>query len=383
VSKIQKWNTLLGSIQKNLTIGANGAKLREWKSKMDIENAWLLNHVGWREHQHLAQSFKKLNPQIFERRNYTVVSSFKARCVSSARAFIAGLHSESGGAFDPDHDLEDVTDDALQYLGTAIRIDNALLRFFDYCRRYVEWVDDHPRSVEELNKFISGGHVSNIRKEIQNNYQITHLTNKQVVDLYQLTVFEAALFGQSTLTSLFKAESLEVLEYLGDLKHYYKTGYGYSINYRQTAPLLRDMVRIVTELRDNPRSDPRATIYFGHAETIVPLIALLGLFEGPPLTAEGFLLSKHRAFRTSKIAPFGANIAFLVYRKKSENVAIETPDMLLQIAVNEHLVNIPGQQHTVSIDTALEYFNEKIKNWSNDECDDSEMKTVYKQADEL
>ena len=65
------------SIQKNLTIGANGAKLREWKSKMDIENAWLLNHVGWREHQNLAQSFKKLNPQIFERRNYTVVSSFK------------------------------------------------------------------------------------------------------------------------------------------------------------------------------------------------------------------------------------------------------------------------------------------------------------------
>ena len=174
-------------------------------------------------------------------------------------------------------------------------------------------------------------------------------------------MFEAALFGKSSLTSLFKAESLEVLEYLGDLKHYYKTGYGYSINYRQTAPLLRDMVRIVTELRDNPRSDPRATIYFGHAETIVPLIALLGLFEGPPLTAEGFLLSKHRAFRTSKIAPFGANIAFLVYRKKSQNVAIETPDMLLQIAVNEHLVNIPGQQHTVSIDTALEYFNEKIK----------------------
>ena len=35
--------------------------------------------------------------------------------------------------------------------------------------------------------------------------------------------------------------------------------------------------------------------------------------------------------------------------------------MLLQIAVNEHLVNIPGQQHTVAIDTALEYFNQKIK----------------------
>lgn len=164
------------------------------------------------------------------------------------------------------------------------------------------------------------------------------------------------------MTGLFdKRESFEVLEYLGDLKHYYKTGYGFPINYRQAAPLLRDMVNIVTELKANPLSVPRATIYVGHAETIVPLIALLGLFEGPPLTAEGFLLSKHRAFRTSKIAPFGANIAFLIYRKKSENVGSETPNMLLQIAVNEHLVNIPGQQHTVGLDTALDYFNEKIR----------------------
>ena len=162
------------------------------------------------------------------------------------------------------------------------------------------------------------------------------------------------------MTKLFTSrEHFEVLEYLGDLKHYYKTGYGFPINYRQAAPLLRDMIKVIHDLKANPLSDPRATIYFGHAETIVPLIALLGLFEGPPLTAEGFLLSKHRAFRTSKIAPFGANIAFLIYRKKVDNTN-ETPNMLLQIAVNEHLVNIPGQQHTVSLDTALDYFKEKI-----------------------
>ena len=65
------------------------------------------------------------------------------------------------------------------------------------------------------------------------------------MDLYQLTVFETALFGSSTISQLFTSrESFEVLEYLGDLKHYYKTGYGFPINYRQAAPLLRDMVNI-------------------------------------------------------------------------------------------------------------------------------------------
>ena len=127
--------------------------------------------------------------------------------------------------------------------------------------------------------------------------------------MYQLTVFENALFGFSNMTELFQCkETFEVLEYLGDLKHYYKTGYGFPINYRQAAPLLQEMVQVVDALKTSPLGDARASIYFGHAETIVPLIALLGLFEGPALTAEGFLLSKHRAFRTSKIAPFGANI---------------------------------------------------------------------------
>lgn len=54
------------------------------------------------------------------------------------------------------------------------------MRFFDYCRKYIEYVDDHPRSIEEFNKFINGGHISNIRKKIQSKYQIQHLTNKQV-----------------------------------------------------------------------------------------------------------------------------------------------------------------------------------------------------------
>lgn len=357
------------SIQKNLS-GVSEDWIKSWATQMDISNAWLLNHVGWEEHQNLARSFKKLNPDIFNKRNYSVVSSFKARCISSARAFISGLHPELPAEFEPNYDHDDfVKDDHLEFLGTTIKVNNELIRFFDYCRRYTEWVDDHPQTVEELNKFISGGHVSNIRKEIQNTYSIQHLTNKQVVDLYQLTVFESALFGFSSLTKLFATrETFEVLEYLGDLKHYYKTGYGFSINYRQATPLLKDMVAVLKELKANQKSDPKATIYFGHAETIVPLIALLGLFEGPPLTADGFILSKHRAFRTSKIAPFAANIGFLVYRKKEDNVNVETPDLLLQIAVNEHLVNIPGQQHTVSLDTALDYFNQKIRSWSHEEC---------------
>ena len=66
----------LFSIQKNLS-GVSEDWIKSWATQMDISNAWLLNHVGWEEHQNLARSFKKLNPDIFNKRNYSVVSSFK------------------------------------------------------------------------------------------------------------------------------------------------------------------------------------------------------------------------------------------------------------------------------------------------------------------
>ena len=73
-----------------------------------------------------------------------------------------------------------------------------------------------------------------------------------------------------------------------------QTGYGFYVNYGQATPLLEDMISLVERYKNDPDAPPSAKIYFGHAETVVPLIALLGLFEGPALTAEGFLLSKHR-----------------------------------------------------------------------------------------
>lgn len=369
-SKMQKWNNIMGSLQKQLPDDAPDW-LANWSSRMLTKNAWLLNEVGWGEHRSLAINFKSLNPQIFNK--FTVVSSFKARCVSSARAFLSGLKDEAAevSSFEADVDHEDFNGEEgqISYMDSEIKINSKLLRFYDYCRKYVEWVDDHPRSINEFNKFVNGGHISNIRKKIQQKFDIQNLSNKQIVDLFQLTTFENALFGDSAMNKMFETtEDREVLEYLGDLKHYYKTSYGFYINYGQATPLLAHMIEIVERFKNDPTAEPCAKLYFGHAETVVPLISLLGLFEGPPLTAEGFLLSKHRSFRSSAIVPYSSNIGFLIYRKLDSNSDSDMPEMLLQISVNEHLVNIPGQQHTVNIDIALNHFKSKIKEWDNDNC---------------
>lgn len=52
------------------------------------------------------------------------------------------------------------------------------------------------------------------------------------------------------------------------------------------------MVALIRDMVENPDAKPRADLYFGHAETAVPLMALLGLFDGAPLTADSFVLGK-------------------------------------------------------------------------------------------
>ena len=57
--------------------------------------------------------------------------------------------------------------------------------------------------------------------------------------------------------------------------------------------------------------------YFGHAESLVPVLAALGLFRDPdPLRADTFLdpsQADARKFRTSSFVPFSANLAFVLY----------------------------------------------------------------------
>ena len=109
--------------------------------------------------------------------------------MSSARAFLSGLKDQDSklSSFEADVDHEDYQGElqSIDYLDTEIEINSKLLRFYDYCRKYVEWVDDHPRSINEFNKFANGGHISNIRKKIQAKYGLQHLTNKQVVIIRQ------------------------------------------------------------------------------------------------------------------------------------------------------------------------------------------------------
>lgn len=80
---------------------------------------------------------------------------------------------------------------------------------------------------------------------------------------------------------------------------------------------------------------------FGHAETILPLYAILGLYKDEqPLLADNYLQQKKRKFLSSLICPFSANIGFVIYDCQSDSQVEDR--FAVSVLVNEVPIHLPG-----------------------------------------
>ena len=91
------------------------------------------------------------------------------------------------------------------------------------------------------------------------------------------------------------------------------------------------------------------SLYFGHSETIHPLLATLGLFydEEPLLSSNYHMHKDTRKFRQSLMAPFASNVGFVQY-KCEEGLQESHPDWpeelhssMIQLVFHEHPVPFP------------------------------------------
>lgn len=150
--------------------------------------------------------------------------------------------------------------------------------------------------------------------------------------------FDYALYSiTDNWCSLMTPSFASALDFSDDLREFYLIGGGYKINYEMSALLLREIfsnMRVSSETTDSLEG----IFYFSHAETTLPLVTLLGLSDQTPLLGNFSTRDiKTRNFRTSKLAPFAANIEFRLFRRAS---AISAD--IVQIFVNGKLVKIPG-----------------------------------------
>ncbi|KPP77357.1 multiple inositol polyphosphate phosphatase 1-like [Scleropages formosus] len=326
----------------------------------DIKNKWAMWYTedmdgqivdkGRDDHKHLAVRLANYFPSLLSEENLRnnrvkFITSSKHRCVESVIAFQQGLFTH--------HGIKDVD--------FSHEVKDDLMRFFDHCRRFVEDVENNRTALMEVDLFKSSAEMKRVQEKIADRLDVPYsrITTDSVEAAFFLCAYEFAIKSEnSPWCELIDETDALVLEYKNDLKQYWKRGYGHDINRKSSCTLFHDIFRrlseAVNELRTGHVTEV-ATVQVGHAETLLPLLTLMGFFKDEtPLTSSNFPEQERRTFRTSHTVPYAANLVFVLYK------CPEGPR--LQLLLNEKPLALPNISDPVPLyDIVQEHYRDLLQ----------------------
>ncbi|XP_054885884.1 multiple inositol polyphosphate phosphatase 1-like [Poeciliopsis prolifica] len=331
VKKMQKVHQLVRS-------NARGAEswLREimtqWTMWYTEDMDGRLAQKGVEDLKHLAVRLSKLFPTIISEEKlrgglFKFITSSKHRCVNSTLSFKAGLT-----------ELWAITDVEFQHAEN-----DALMRFFDKCTKFVQEVDNNPSALTEMDKFTQGPEMVRVQEKLAARLDVPYhlITYDMVEAAFYLCAYEFAIkTANSPWCRLFDEVDGQVMEYALDLKQFWKRGYGYDINSKSSCILFHDVFsrldQAVHQHNSGQAVTEAVTVQVGHAETLLPLLTLLGFFkDSETLTSTNYASQRARSFRTSRMLPYAANLVLVLFDCGGQ-------DIRLQPLVNEQPVVFPG-----------------------------------------
>eukprot|EP00727_Mastigamoeba_balamuthi_P011293 m51a1_g6787 hypothetical protein (426) ;mRNA; r:184714-186247 len=198
-----------------------------------------------------------------------------------------------------------------------------VLRFFDSCQKYLTDVDANKSVTIEKDKWlaqVTPGIAANIA--LATGLPADQMVSQGMVPImWDTCTFEYTVLGAANTKwcSVFTAADAKLLEFAEDIDKYYTSGYGVDVSYKIAAPLVQDIFQYFNNVVTGAKSTPKAKLMFAHAETMLPLKALLGLHkDAKPLTAAWTEAEREaRQWRNSEISTMATNLAFVVSKCSS------------------------------------------------------------------
>ena len=135
------------------------------------------------------------------------------------------------------------------------------------------------------------------------------------------------------------ADVMDMMEYREDLKQFWTSGHGHEINSQVACFTLRDVLDNFRDVIAQKPSTEKAILYFSHSGMVLKLLAALDLFKDDQHLKCDEMMS-NRKWSTSRIDPFGSNVAFVLTQCGSGIGDSTTFEVGLM--VNERFVKIPG-----------------------------------------
>uniref|UniRef100_A0A3Q2XAL7 Multiple inositol-polyphosphate phosphatase 1a n=2 Tax=Haplochromis burtoni TaxID=8153 RepID=A0A3Q2XAL7_HAPBU len=261
-------------------------------------------------------------------------------------------------------------------------VNDALMRFFDKCTRFLEEVDNNPSAVTEVEKFKQGPEMRRVQQKIADilNVPYSTITYDVAEAAFYLCAYEFAIRSvKSPWCELFDEDDAKVIEYASDLREFWKRGYGHDINSKASCILFHDvfsrMDKTATQNKLGQQVTEAVTVQVGHADTLLPLLTLLGFFkDSEPLTSTNYAAQAHRSFRTTHMLPYAANLVLVLSDCGGG-------DLRLQPLLNEKPVTFPGLTNRSSMPLyrdVLEHYRDLLQG-----CDFETECQLFKQPAEV
>ncbi|NXN31942.1 MINP1 phosphatase, partial [Nycticryphes semicollaris] len=338
------------------------AHLAAWQMWYEESLDGRLAPQGRLDMEYLARRLAARFPALFAaRRRLVLASSSKHRCLQSGAAFRRGLGPSLSLGSDE----------------VEVEVNDSLMRFFDHCAKFVALVEENDVAMCQVDAFKEGPEMRRVLEKVANALCLpVEELNADLVQVAFLTCsYELAIKNvTSPWCSLFSEEDAKVLEYLNDLKQYWKRGYGYDINSRSSCILFQDIFqhldKAVEESKSSKPISSPLIVQVGHAETLQPLLALMGFFkDDEPLKANNYIRQAHRKFRSGRIVPYAANLVFVLYH--CDQVKTSKEEYQVQILLNEKLMSFHHSNETTSTYADLkDYYKDILENCHfKEECE--------------
>ncbi|KAJ8732802.1 hypothetical protein PYW07_015401 [Mythimna separata] len=241
----------------------------------------------------MQESFPKLLKD-FQEQDYLFLQGFGQRFEKSARAFVEGLNQNLI--------VENVT------------TDSHVMAPYITCGKYQIKVRHGPDLYHEEEEYKRTADYLNMKERIERKLGLNFtFSNEDITGIYDLCryTWDGISDKPSPWCAIFSVEDLHVLEYIDDIRHYYRNGYGvsqYSQKFGQVP--LADLLRKLEQAKNG--KGKKIVSYFTHATMMDMILVALNLYNDT-----NPLMGAHRDINrkwTSLLSTFASNMIAVLNR---------------------------------------------------------------------
>lgn len=291
-----------------------------------------LDSVGAAEQRGIAARMYAAYPELFQSPVATLavdaISSYVPRCVMSMYEF--------------QHELSRITP-RLQLSSLSGPQYNPLMRFFDQKASPAQVEADSKAVAEQQAIYQSMIPTTAIRKLVGSSYRFKVDSTQVAMAEYSILAGMPAMGMQMAMPQYFTLQEANQLWEAFNIKQYFDhsaTTFS-NENALKAQPLLETLLAEFDRFIARGGADQtRVHLHFGHAETLMPLLALMQLPGCYYLTYNFDTVASH--WKDFEIVPMAANLQMILFRS-------ETGRYYLRIDVNECPVAFMGQQRGIYI----------------------------------